>query len=278
MILETADVSGLPKDIVWPEPVMLKAEDGQTDIHGIVFRPSNFDSEKVYPVLDCTTGYSSPVGAFTNAHAAYFHLAFWAYAELGFIVVVIFNRGSERLRDKAFNEYVDPALPADPCHLNAMYNNDCVAGIKQLAERFPNMDINRVGVVDFGHSPRAVAGMLLHPDFYKVGVSVNADIDRRIKSSMGMDFRDEAPMQLVDLASRLEGKLLIIANLLDRTVPVSMSLRLVDALHKANKRFDMLLLPEEGHSVMQNPNTVLRCWDYLVEHLMGIEPPKDFSD
>ena len=278
MILETADVSGLPENCTWPEPVMLKAEDGVTDIFGVVFRPSHFDPEQSYPVLDCTIGYAAPVGSFTNTSGAYFYLALWAFAELGFVVAVVFNRGSERLRDKAFNEYVDPVLPADPCHLNAMYNNDCVAGIKQLAERFPYMDINRVGVVDFGHSPRAVAGMLLHPEFYTVGVSVNADIDRRIKSSMGMDFRGSNPAQLVDMASHLKGKLLIIANMLDRTVPVSMTFRLVDALHKANKRFDMLILPGEGHALLQNRHTVLRCWDYLVEHLQGVEPPKGFGE
>ena len=272
MILETADVSGLPENCTWPEPVMLKAEDGETDIFSVVFRPSNFDPEKSYPILDCTVNYCGPVGSFTNS-TVYFYLKLWAYAELGFIVVVVFNRGTERLRDKAFNEYVDPVLPVDPIHLLGQYNNDCVAGIKQLAERYPYMDINRVGVVEFGHTPRAIAGMLLHPDFYKVGVSVNTNPDRRIMSAQGMDYRGKDVPQLVDFAANLDGKLLLIANMLDPIFPVSSTFRLVDALHKANKRFDMLILPEAGHPLLGN--AVFRCWDYLVEHLLGVEPPKD---
>jgi hypothetical protein len=80
---------------------------------------------------------------------------------------------------------------------------------------------------------------------------------------------------LVDLASRLEGKLLIIANMLDPVAPMCLTFRLVDALHKANKRFDMLVLPEFGHALVGN--AVFRCWDYLVEHLLEIEPPKNVS-
>ena len=274
-VLETADVSGLPEGVVWPEPVMLKAEDGETDIYAVVFRPSGFDPNKSYPVLDCTVGYCSPVGSFSNAHGGVLGLEMWSLAELGFIAVAILNRGPERLRDKAFNEYIDPELPCSPEQLLSHYNNDCVAGIKQLADRHPYMDLTRVGVAEFGNTPRAVAGLLLRPDFYHVGVSYNSDVDKRIKSSMGMDFRAKAMPQLVDFADRLEGKLLLIANMLNPVVPVSMTFRLVDALHKANKRFDMLILPEAGHHI--GGNAQLRCWDYLVEHLQKIEPPKDFD-
>lgn len=277
MVVETADVTGLPDNCLWPEPVMLKAEDGETDIYGVVYRPSNFDPGKTYPVLDCTTGYCSPVGSFTNNGGPYFHLALWAFAELGFIVVAVFNRGTERLRDRAFNDYINPAFPADPCHLHALYNNDCVAGIKQLAERIPSMDIDRVGVVEFGHSPRAIVGLFLYPDFYKVGVSIGPDTDQRIKSSMGMDFRDKTPVQLMEMASRLEGKLLIMASMLDRCVPVSMTFRLVDKLYKANKRFDMLILPGERRSLFMDSYLFLRCCDYFVEHLLGLEPPKNIT-
>ena len=195
-------------------------------------------------------------------------------AELGFIVVVVFNRGTERLRDRSFNEYSDPVLPSDPLHLNAQYSRDCIACIKQLAVRYPYMDISRVGVVELGHAPKAIAGMLLHPEFYKVGVSVNPCVDRNIKASMGMDYRGKMVPQLIDFAEKLEGKLLIIANILNPFLPVSMTFRLADALYKANKRFDMLVLPESGHS-LDSGNKVYRCWDYLVEHLMGVEPPKN---
>lgn len=275
MIVEKADVTGLPENCTWPEPVMLKAEDGKTDIYSVVFRPSNFDPEKSYPVLDCTTGYCSPTGSFASAYV-YFYLTLWALAELGFIAVVVFNRGTERLRDRTFNEFVDPRLPADPEQLNAIYNNDCVAGIKQLAECYPSMDLNRMGVFELGHTPRAIAGLFLHPEFYHVGVSVNPCFDKRLKASMGIDYRNKNKAQLVDYVENLDGKLLIIAHMLEPYTPITMTLRLVDALRKANKRFDMLLLPGAGHALTNDEYATLRSWDYLVEHLLGEEPPKSF--
>ena len=273
MVLERTEAPGLPDNCTWPEPVMLKAEDGKTDIYSVVFRPSNLDSTKSYPIIDATVNYCSPVGSF-NCGTGYYYLRCWAMAELGFIVVVVFNRGSERLRDKAFNEYTDPAYPVDPAHMLNQYNNDCVAGIKQLAERYPYMDINRVGVTEFGHTPRALAGLFLHPEFYKVGVSVNPDADRRIMSSQGLDFRGRDVKQFEHLVDQFDGKLLMIAHLLDRVSHASATFRLAHALHHANKRFDMLILPEEGHPL--SGNALLRAWDYLVEHLQGLEPPKTF--
>ena len=266
MVLETADVSGLPEGVTWPEPVLLKAADGVTDIYGVVFRPSNFDPDKSYPVLDCTVNYASPVGSFTNCNNVHCYLATWAYAELGCIAVVIFNRGPERIRDRAFNEYKGP-LPG------AHNSDDSVAGIKQLAERFPYMDINRVGFVEFGFSPRALSGLLLYPDFYKVGVAVNPSPDRRLRPAMGLDYRGKEDMrQLVDLADKLEGKLLIIAGMLDPIQPVSQTFRMVEALQKARKRFDLLILPNMGH--VHTDYSRLRSWDYIVEHLLGIAPPE----
>ena len=268
MVVETADVSGLPEDVTWPEPVMLKAADGVTDIYGVIFRPSDFDPKKSYPVLDCTVNYATPVGSFSNNNVPYLYLTRWAHAELGCIAVVIFNRGEERLRDRAFNEYKGP-LPG------AHNSDDSVAGIKQLAERFPYMDINRVGFVEFGHSPRALAGLLLYPDFYKVGVAVNASPDRRLRPAMGLDYRGKKMLQLVDLADKLEGKLLLIAGMLDHFQPVAQTFRMVEALQKAGKRFDMLILPNMGH--IHTEYTRLRSWDYIVEHLLGIEPPKSLK-
>ncbi|MDA9096124.1 S9 family peptidase, partial [Porticoccaceae bacterium] len=267
MVLETADVSGLPEGVTWPEPVMLKAADGVTDIYGVVFRPSNFDPNKSYPIVDCTVNYASPVGSFTNSINSYY-LPTWAHAELGCIAVVIFNRGPERLRNRTFNEYQGP-LP------DAHNSDDSVAGIKQLAERFPYMDINRVGSVEFGHSPRALAGLLLYPDFYKVGVAVNAGSDRRLRPALGLDYRGKDMLQLTDLAESLEGKLLLIAGMLDPFMPVSQTFRMVEALQKARKRFDMLILPNMEH--LHTDYTRLRSWDYIVEHLLGIEPPKSLK-
>ena len=271
-VLETADVSGLPEHCHWPEPVMLKAADGKTDIYGVVFRPSNFDEKKRYPVLDCSYSYASPVGAFTNNHISSTYLSAWAYAELGFIAVMIFNRGNEGLRDTDFAAYQEPILQPDPSQMDMLNKADSVAGITQLAERYPYIDLKRVGAVEFGSIPLAVAGLLIHPEFYHVGVSHTAIVDWRLMGAFHMRVND---LQLPDFADRLQGKLLIIAGMLDDCVPIAITFRLVEALKNANKRFDMLILPNLSHG--KTGYTIQRSWDYVVEHLLGVEPPKDFK-
>ena len=272
-VLETADISGLPEDCTWPEPVMLKAADGETDIYAVVFRPSDFDPKKTYPVLDCTYNYATPVGSFTNNTTGSWHyLSAWAYAELGFICVIIFNRGNDGLRDYTFNSYQDPVMPLEP--LRFRFNKeDCVAGIKQLASQQGSMDLSRVGVVEFGSIPTAIAGLLLYPDFYKVGVSVSGLADFRLFGSIAT--RDEGYPEFEQFAHQLQGKLLLINGMLEDVIPVSMTFRLVEALQKANKPVDMLLLPNLAHG--STDYTVQRSWDYVVEHLLGLEPPRDFQ-
>lgn len=276
MELETADVSGLPEGCHWPEPLMLKSADDSKDIYGVVFRPSDFDPNKSYPVLDCTYGYASPVGAFTNNHTGNCYLSAWAYAELGFIAVIIINRGNEGLRDSVFNSYEDPVMPIDPAQLARHNKSDTVAGIKQLADRYSYMDISRVGVADFGTIPMALTGMLIHPEFYKVGVSNNPMADSRIFSCTGSDCRDKHRPQFEEFVENFCGKMLLIAGMLDDVIPVSMTFRIVEALQKSNKRFDMLLLPNLGHDGLTS-YTTQRSWDYFVEHLQGIEPPHHFK-
>ena len=94
---------------------------------------------------------------------------------------------------------------------------------------------------------------------------------------MGIDYRNKNKAQLVDYVDNFDGKLLVIAHMLAPYTPITMTLRLVDALRKANKRFDMLLLPGGGHALMNDEYATLRSWDYLVEHLLGEEPPKGFA-
>lgn len=272
-MVEAADVSGLPNNWRWPEPVMVKAADAKTDIYGVVFRPADFSPDKSYPVLDCTYAYSVPVGSFTNSPVGnWMYLSPASYAELGFIVVMFNHRGHERLRDKKFNDYQDPVMPVHHMVPNKFYKEDSVAGIKQLAQRYPYMDLNRVGVGEFGSVPHSVAGLLLHPDFFKVGVTINPIIDYRIFASLGM--KADGRKQLEDFAERLRGKLLIIQGMMDDVMPAAMSFRLVEALQKANKTFDMLILPNLGHS--SNTYVTRRAWDYLVKHLMGVEPPENY--
>ncbi len=273
--LETADISGLVENWQWPEPVITRADDG-TDIYGVVFRPSDFDANKSYPVLDCTYYYSAPVGSFTNNFAGDRHyLSPAAYAELGFIVVMFNNRGNEGLRNTAFAAYQDPVFPLPHSCMLKYNKSDCVAGIQQLAERYPYMDLKRVGVAGTSSVPAPVLAMLAYPDFYKVGVSQNQMLDLRLMSAVGMSQDLATCPQLEDLAENLQGKLLLIAGMMDDVLPVSMTFRLVEALQKANKRFDMLILPNLDHTAPGYP--LQRSWDYFVEHLLGLEPPEDFK-
>ena len=115
---------------------------------------------------------------------------------------MIFNRGNEGLRDTAFNSYQDPRLPLEAMRFR-FNKEDCVAGIQQLAEQHRSMDLSRVGVVEFGSIPTAVASLLLYPDFYQVGVSINAQTDSRLFGCIGT--RDEGYPELEDFAENLGG-------------------------------------------------------------------------
>ena len=111
------------------------------------------------------------------------------------------------------------------------------------------------------------------PDFYQVGVSINAQTDSRLFGCIGT--RDEGYPELEDFAENLRGKLLLIHGMLEDVMTPAMIFRIVEALQKANKRFDMLLLPNLGHG--STSYTIQRSWDYMLEHLLGEEPPVDFT-
>ena len=270
MTLETADVSGLPDHWQWPESVKLKAADGTTDTWGVVFRPSDFSPDKQYPVIDCSYHSFMPIGAFNNnLVGAMGYLPPAALAELGFIVVMINSRGTG-LRDSVFN--ASNASLAEKYH-----QEDCIAGIKQLAERYAYMDISRVGVGGFSSISMALTGLFKHPDFYTVGVSTSPGGDGAMNSAMvgmvGAKPRDEPALEA--LAKNLRGKLLLIHGMNDNVCPVAITFRLIEALQQANKTFDMLLLPNMGHDPCAY--STRRMWDYFVQHLLGEQPPTDFK-
>ena len=281
LIVETADVSGLPDNWQWPEPVKCKAADGETDLYGVIYRPSDFSAEKTYPVLDISyvgpEGQFMPVGSFSNSFfqdSIYYHPA--AYAELGFIVVTIAGRGTS-MRNKAFLNDKGSYLP------DSKNQADRISGIKQLAARYPYMDLNRVGIGESQTTATPICGMLGHPEFYKVGVSHNALMDMRLFASFYADemmlerYRSDegAPRKhMHEYAENLRGKLLLMQGMLDPQTHVAVTFRLIESLKDANKRFDMLLLPNDGHIL--GSYAILRAWDYFVEHLLGEEPPKDF--
>lgn len=283
--LETADISRLPKGWRWPEPVQLKAEDGVTDIWGVIFRPTDFDPDRLYPVIDASVCNAEipglPRGSFSNAETGdmlYLHAA--AIAELGFIVVMIDGRGTIN-RDRNFVDF------SYGCMSSVNYGKDRISGIKQLALCYPYMDIERVGIVGFKGQPGPVFGLLEYPEFYKVGVCLALNDPRLMSVCSGEYFEGFNPNKKEDkgpecLATNLQGKLLLIHGLLDRMAPAAITFRLVDALEKANKDFDLLILPNEGTrqesmAHIDSPYAWRRMWDYFVKNLQLVEPPKEFD-
>ena len=167
---------------------------------------------------------------------------------------------------------------------------DQIAAMKQLAARHPFIDLERAGI--YGHSGggyAAAAAMFRHPDFFKVGVSQAGNHDNRnyeddwaekwmgllMKTADGTTNYDDQPNQTH--AKNLKGRLLLAHGTMDANVPVYNTLMVVDALIKANKDFDLILLPNRGHGFGSEPYMVRRRWDYFVKHLMGAEPPKEYT-
>lgn len=275
MVLETADVSAMPEGWSWPEPTLVKGADHATDIHSVIFRPPHFNPDASYPVLDMSFTFTEPAGSFTNnAQAGFQYFLALAYAELGFVVVKFthrsdfLGRNGAGTRHRSFGDFRDTSLP--PHNMS-----DNVAGIKELCQRFPFMDSERVGVADYVSTSTALTGMLIYPELYKVGVSMNLG-DHRVHPIDRMGVREEDPFPVLeDFAANLQGKLLLMHGMMDDGAPVASTLRVVAALEKANKNFDMLLLPKGDHG--GSAYGMRRGWDYLVTHLLGETPPENFE-
>lgn len=277
-VLETADVSALPEGWQWPERVKLKAADGTTDIYGVVFRPTYFDSSEHYPIIDyvaCQPMVAiAPRGAFTSdGESALTYLTAAAWAELGFIVVIIDGRGTA-YRDKAFHHHSYGRM-----HL-ASDLEDHIQGIQQLADRYSYMDTERVGITGLGGCNGPAHGMLAYPDFYKVGTAISL-YDVRLASVLEVyqgtpqegEYMDAVPGQL---AGNLRGRLLLIHGMMDNYFHPAGTFQLIDALVQENKCFDMLMLPKGGHMWRQG-YPLCRAWDYMVRNLQGNEPPEGFK-
>ena len=281
MDLETADVSGLPDGWQWPEPVKLKAADGETDTYGLVFRPTHFDPKQSYPVL--SHGFNQPEiswvskGSFTNG--VFGGWTYWdalALAELGFIVVQIDGRGGPE-REKAFFDHCYGVFS------KASDIDDHVAGIKQLAQKYTYIDLERVGFA--AHTTGgsgALQALTKYPDFYKVAtVSCHHD-GRLMPTQMQGDKYNGPESQRLDNSypedevDAIQGKLLLMAGMLDSCTPATGAFRLVEALQKANKDFEMIFLPNMGHGGPENTYLSRRSWDFLVRELLDETPPKEF--
>jgi dipeptidyl aminopeptidase/acylaminoacyl peptidase len=276
-VLERTDASPL-LETGWkyPEPFHGKAADGKTDIYGLIWRPSNFDSAKKYPVIEQI--YTGPQGFFVpkSFAAAVGRGGEQSMAELGFVVVMVDGRGTGG-RSRAFHDYSYKNLGGEI--------DDHVALIRQMAARYTYMDLSRVGV--YGTSAGgydAAHALLLHPEFYKVGVSISGDHDPRLDKAWWNELYQGYPVgpqyqeqSNVTLADRLEGHLLLVHGDVDDNVHPVETMRLVDALIKANKNFDMLFVPNMFHGEGESPYLIRRRWDYFVKHLLGVEPPADFK-
>jgi dipeptidyl-peptidase-4 len=278
MTVETADISGLPSDWVWPEPVMLKADDGETEIAGVVFRPPGFSPDQSYPVVDysCSTRchVQFPHGAFaagTNLGLYYYRAV--ALAALGFIVVMIEGRATP-LRDKAFQDHGHGDFAA------ANELKDHIAGMRQLAERYPYMDLDRVGIIGLEGFSNIVFSLLKYSDFYKVAcVHYQEDCWDYPSRTVTDEWYGTADAALrakkthpADYVDTFDGKLLLTESM--KSVSIVNTFRLIEALQQANKDFDQVFLPDLWYR--GNNYNYRREWDYLVRHLQGVEPPKGF--
>ena len=281
--LGEADISELlTTDWRPPEPFSVKARDNETDLHGLLYKPSNFDPSRRYPVLNYL--YPGPqsgsVGSrsFTPARGDK-----QALAELGFIVVEVDAMGtpgrSKSFHDAYYGNMGDNGIP------------DQITTIRQLGAQNPWMDLDRVGI--WGHSGGGFAStgaILRYPDFYKVAVSGAGNHDNRnYEDDWGEKWQGLLEVNPdgttnydnqsnILLAENLEGKLLLAHGLLDDNVPASNTLLLVEALVAANKDFDLVVFPNESHGFGQGRTYWMRRrWDYFVEHLLGVPPPKEYE-
>jgi dipeptidyl-peptidase-4 len=256
----------------FPEPFQGKAGDGTTDLYGLIWKPTNFDPSKKYPVIEHV--YTGPQGFFTpKTFVRALQGGEQSMAELGFIVVMIDGRGTAG-RSREFHRF--------------SYRNlggafaDHVEMIKQMAGRFPYMDATRVGI--YGNSAGGYGSthaMLVFPDFYKVGVSSSGDHDARLDKAWWNELYQGYPVQddyqkqsNVTMAGQLKGHLLLEHGDVDDNVHPVETMRMVDALIKANKNFDMLLVPNMYHGEGGNLYLVRRRWDYFVQYLLGVTPPQ----
>lgn len=282
MILEKADIARLV-ETGWrpPEPFSVKARDGETDLYGLLFKPSNFDPDKKYPIINYI--YPGPQAGSVGSRAfSASRRDNQAIANLGFIVVAIDAMGTP-LRSKSFHAAYygnmgDNGLP------------DQIAGMQQLAERYAWIDLDRAGI--YGHSGGGFAStdaILRYPDFFKVAVSGAGNHDNRnyeddwgekwqglleTYSDGSTNYDNQANQLLVE---NLKGKLLLTHGTMDTNVPVYNTLLVADKLIEANKDFDMILFPNRGHGFANEAYMLRKRWDYFVQYLLGAQPPKEYE-
>jgi dipeptidyl-peptidase-4 len=268
--LEHADVSGLLAT-GWrpPQRFVAKGRDGQTDIFGVIFRPMNFDAARKYPVIEQI--YAGPQDFFVPKHWDRF-LGQQRLAELGFVVVQIDGMGTnwrgKTFHDVCWKNLKDAGFP------------DRIAWLRAAAAARPWMDLSRVGICGGSAGGQSALGALLfHGDFYKVAVADCGCHDNRMdkiwwnEAWMGWPVGPEyADNSNVTHAAQLRGDLLLSVGELDHNVDPSSTMQVVNALIKADKDFDLLVVPGAGHGAGGSPYGQRRMEDFFVRHLLGVEP------
>jgi dipeptidyl aminopeptidase/acylaminoacyl peptidase len=280
--LEKTDISRL-KAAGWqpPTPFSVKAADGKTDLYGLLFTPTHLDPSKKYPVIDYI--YPGPQGGSVGS---------WSFsasrgdnqalAELGFVVFVL-EGTSNPLRSKSFHD-----MSYGDMSTNTLA--DQVSGIQQVAQRYPYMDVNKVGI--WGHSGggfATAAAMFRYPDFFKVGISESGNHDNRNYEddwgerydgllTMNADGTSNYTTHANEFyAKNLKGKLMLAHGMMDDNVPPTNTMLVIEALEKANKNYDLVLFPNSPHGYGPYSYYMMRRrWDYFVKNLLGAEPPQDY--
>ena len=273
--LEATDVSLLVEQgYKYPEPFLVKADDGVTDLAGVMYKPHDFDPKKRNPIIAYVyPGPQTEAVSKTFSPAPYTH---WL-AQFGFIVIEVGNRGGTPARSKWYHNY-------GYGNLRDYGLADKKAAIEQLARKHRFIDIDKVGI--YGHSGggfMSTAAMLVYPDFFKVavssagnhenniyndtwsekhhGIKETTDKDGKVKFEYTIDKNSE-------IARNLKGKLLLVHGDIDNNVHPSNTLRVVDALIKANKRFDMIVVPGSRHGITTEWFNWTRA-EYFCKHLLG---------
>ena len=280
-VLETADASPLQAEgFVPPEPFTVTAADGETTLYGALFFPADFDPARSYPIIDSI--YPGPqiwrephlfAGSLFGLFGAQ------AMAELGFVVMTVDGRGTPgRSRDFHFPPGVNLLDSAGTLE-------DHIAAIEQLAAERPYIDAGRAGVYGWsGGGYASTHAILRYPDFYKVAVSGAGNHDPRTYLPIwGESYQgdtDDAYYEAgsnAHLAGNLKGKLMLVHGALDDNVHPANTYAVVEALIRANKDFDLLILPNAGHAPGEATGYFSRRqWDYFVTHLLGKRPPEGY--
>ena len=270
--VEKADTAALEKE-GWkpPERFVSKGRDGKTDIYGLIHRPTNFDPKKKYPVIEYI--YAGPHDHHVPKTFSPGSGLSAKMAELGFVVVQIDGMGTN-WRSKAFH---------DVCWKNLGDSGfpDRIPWIQAAAKKYPEMDLSK-GVGIFGGSAggqSSTRALLAFGDFYTVAVSDCGCHDNRMDKIWWNELWMSWPVAKhyeeqsnVTQAKNLKGKLMLVVGELDRNVDPASTMQVANALIKANKDFDLLLVPGAGHGACETPYGQRRRADFFIRNLLGVEP------